>query len=138
MSPSDMCIPPSGLDLVALPDQHRVDGLSRGGITVHRVQDAERHIGRTVEPHGHRLPRVPAGGKRPVHPWAVSASRPSRRLVVSVTPGRRSPVCVRHAQAGGAGTTLQLPTGGEFETSGGHPACNLAVKQDGLWAGISA
>jgi len=25
-----------------------------------------------------------------------------------------------------------LPTGGEFETSGGYPACNLAVKQDGL------
>jgi len=77
-----------------------------------------------------RLQTCPQAGL--ATPTTVSASRPSRRLVVGVAPGRRSPVCVRHAQAGGAGTTLQLPTGGEFETSGGYPASNLAVKQDGL------
>ena len=57
-----------------------------------------------------RLRTCPQAGRST--PTTVSASRPSRRLVVSVTP----------AFAG-------LPTGGEFETSGGHPTRNLAVKQ---------
>lgn len=36
------------------------------------------------------------------------------------------------ADGRGAGATLKLPTGEEFETSGGYPACDLVVKQDGM------